>query len=52
MVESAVGEYAGKFFGLVVKMIAFFVIYCEVPAHLGKWVVSVFRSEEGVVERT
>lgn len=50
--ESAVGELAGKFFGLVVGMIALFVFYCEVPAHLEKSESMVSRFEEGVVERT
>lgn len=50
--ESAVGELAGKFFGLVVGMIALFVFDCEVPAHLGKSGVRVSRFEEGMVERT
>jgi hypothetical protein len=52
MVESAVGKLTGKFFGLVVGMIALFVFYCEVPAHLWKWVVKVFRLKRGLVERT
>ena len=50
--ESAVGELAGKFFGLAVGMIALFVFDCEVPAHLGKSGVMVSRFEEGMVERT
>jgi hypothetical protein len=50
--KSAVGELAGKFFGLVVGVIASFVFDCEVPAHLEKSGVRVSRFEEGMVELT